>query len=433
MLKISGAVLAVIAATSVVAAPKAASKAAKPAAAPTVVELEFVQNLGADKGEQVAKLVERFNAANPQIKITLTQRDWADGKQPALMLLNEDDEDRLVASGRYKPLWDVMRIGGQPLKTFTPPKFVSPRPLDAKGRLAALPVAMSSPVLLYNKDALAKVGVDPANTPKTWREWQDVLGKLYTSGVACPYTTVEPAWIFVENVSTWHNQPFTVLSGKQEVLAANGLMQVKHLAMMSSWYKARYLHIFGRGDEAMAPFAQGACAVLTAPSDAYATLARQAKFDIGVANFPYHGDAYGAPQNTVADGSSLWFGAGKTTAEYKAAAKFVSFWLTPESQVEWQVDAGYLPLNTAGVLATTSKLLDDKLAAQQVAIAELTNKPTTIASLATIYGRRPGVRAILDEEIEAVWANKKPAKQALDDAVSRARAGDVGRAAAPRP
>ena len=32
------------------------------------------------------------------------------------------------------------------------------------------------------------------------------------------------------------------------------------------------------------------------------------------------------------------------------------------------------------------------------------------------------VRAIVEEELEAVWADKKPAKQALDDAVERGNA-----------
>jgi sn-glycerol 3-phosphate transport system substrate-binding protein len=37
-------------------------------------------------------------------------------------------------------------------------------------------------------------------------------------------------------------------------------------------------------------------------------------------------------------------------------ARFVDFWLT-ESQVEWQRNAGYLPLNRAGLLASESRLL----------------------------------------------------------------------------
>ncbi|MGC3963280.1 MAG: extracellular solute-binding protein [Rhodocyclaceae bacterium] len=426
-IKISCAVLAAALAACATAAPKQAAKpAAKQPAQPTVVELEFVQQLGADKGEQLAKLVERFNEANPNIKVTLSDRDWTEGKQPALILPTQEGEDRLISTKRYKPLWDVMRGAGLPLKTFPVLKMVTPTPVNSKGRLEALPVALSTPVLFYNKDALAKAGLDPNNVPKTWMDWQAAMGKIYASGNTCPFTTVQPAWILIENTSAWNNQPFVSMNGKQEALAANGLIQVKHLAMMSSWYKARYLQVFGRGDEALEPFAKGACAVLTAPSDDYPTLQRMASFDIGVAPFPFHGDAYGAPQNTVADGSSLWIGAGKTAAEYKAAAKFVNFWLTPETQVEWQVNAGYLPLNTAGALATGSKLLSDKLLAQQIAIEELTNKPVSIASTASTYGRRAGVRRILDEEIESVWANKKPAKQALDDAVNRARAGEDG-------
>ncbi|HEX5126034.1 MAG TPA: extracellular solute-binding protein [Rhodocyclaceae bacterium] len=391
-----------------------------------VTDLEFVHQLGADKGAQLAKLVERFNSKNPSIKITLSDRSWNDGKLPDLMLLDNDDEDLLIASHRYKPLWQVMKEAGEPLQTLAPPKMMAPTSLDEARRLVALPVGLSSPVMFYNKSVFEQAGINSSKPPKTWQDLQDVLGKLVQTGSACPFTTTQPEWIFIENVSTWNNQAYTSVS-KPEQLSINGLMQVKHLAMMSSWYKSNYLKLFGRGDEAQQKFVDGNCVVMTAPSAAYPTLVRQAKFDVGVASFPYHGDAYGAPQNTLADGPNLWVAAGEDTAAYKAIAKFVHFWLTPESQLEWQVDAGYLPLNEAGLIAVNhSQLLNGQLLAQQIAIDELTHKPVTATSGATAYMRRPGVRHIIDEEIETVWANKKPAKQALDDAVARVRGGQNG-------
>jgi sn-glycerol 3-phosphate transport system substrate-binding protein len=151
-------------------------------------------------------------------------------------------------------------------------------PLDSANRLVALPVALSTPVMFYNKDAFKEAGVDPKRRRKPGRRSR-ALGKLVASGQACPYTTAQPAWILVENMSAWHNEP-VVAEGKKASLAINGMLEVKHVAMLSSWVKARYLHLFGRDDEAIEHFAKGECAVLTAASGAWPTLQRQAGFDV---------------------------------------------------------------------------------------------------------------------------------------------------------
>jgi sn-glycerol 3-phosphate transport system substrate-binding protein len=231
-------------------------------------------------------------------------------------------------------------------------------------------------------------------------------------------------WIHVENVAAWHNEPFALAGAKGEgPLAINGLLEVKHLAMMVSWHKSRYLHVFGRGDQGDHKFAAGQCAVLTSDSSAFPQLAAVAKFDIGVATLPYHDDIRGAPQNTLADGPNLWVAAGRKPAEYAAAARFVAFLLTPEIQIEIQRRTGALPLNRAGVFAAAgSSLLANELPHIRVALQQLSYKPVTAASRRMRLADRPEVRDILAEELEALWADRKPAKEALDSAVSRSRA-----------
>ena len=391
------------------------------------VQVELVHQLGADKGEQLKRLVEKFNAQSKDGQIVVSDRYWADGAVPALTIVGEKDEERFLAGGsRYKPLWQVMKDAGEPLKTMTPPKMMVPSSVDATNRLVALPVALSAPVVYFNKDLFAKAGVSLTDVPKTYQDWLEKLGAIAQAGNRCPMTVSDPVSTLLENASVWNGQPYTV-GGKSEQLAANGLVQVKHIAMMTTWYKSGYLRYFGRADEAEQHFANGECAVLMGPSGSFPTLVRESKFNVGVGPYPYHADAYGAPQHTWADGPAMWVGSGKSKAEYKLVAKFVRFWLTPASQLDWQVNAGYLPLNTSGVVAAqASTMLKDELAAQRFAISELTNKPVTMASAATSFPHRFGVRRVLAEEIESVFADKKPAKQGLDDAVQRVRAGEDG-------
>lgn len=403
------------------AAAKPAAKPAKPAAAPAA-EIELVHTLAPEGEAQLTRLVERFNQGTDG-RIVLARREWDAGAMPAMMILDETAEERLLqGKPRYRALFEVMSAAGERLETLKPPAVMNPAPLNSAGKLLALPVGLSTPVMFYNRDAFRKVGLDAENAPKTWFELQEALGKLVDAGVSCPYTSSYPAWIHVENISAWHNVPVAGGTPKKEgPLAINGMVQVKHLSMMSSWYKSRYLHIFGHGREADARFASGECAVLTSASGSFPALARDAKFEVGVAPLPYHDDIPGAPQNTLADGPSLWIAAGRTPAEYKTIARFVSFLLTPESQVELQRHAGSLPLNRSGLLASSSDLLKSEMAHIRVAVATLTNKPATPASSASRYAHRADVRAIVGEELDALWGNRKPAKQVLDEAVARSR------------
>lgn len=407
------------------AKPAAAHDVAAPAAAGASAEIELVHTLGADKGEQLQKLVDRFNAKTTGPKIVIQDRPWNEGALPHLMILGERDQQAFLSGAtRYRPLHQVMKEAGIKMETLRAPAMMTPTPLDSANRLVALPVGLSTPVMFYNKQAFKEAGLDTENAPPTWQALQGALGKLVAAGQSCPYTTAQPAWILVENTSAWHNEPVIAESKKSTSLAINGMLEVKHVAMLSSWVKARYLHLFGRDDEAVEHFAKGECAVLTAASGAWPTLKRQAGFEVGVAALPYHEEYYGAPQNTLADGPALWVGAGKKAADYKTVAKFIDHWLSAESQVEWQRNAGYMPLNRAGLLASESRLLAADLLNIHIGVKQLTNKPVTAVSRPSRYPQRAAVRRIIEEELESVWEDRKPSKLALDTAVARSRALD---------
>lgn len=395
------------------------------AKAPAATEIVLAHQLGEAQGAELEKLVARFNATNPPLPVRVDAAPFDlqhhQGALPNLVILGEADEASwLDGKPRYVPLSVLMRQAGEKLETLKPPPMMSPDALDSHGRLAGLPVGLSTPVMFYNKAAFAKAGVDPNVPPRTWWDLQDVLGKLRDAGYACPYTTTRPAWVHIENLSAWHNEPVVTRQGRREVLSINGLVQVKHLAMMSSWVKSLYMRVYDSDDEALQHFAHGDCAVLTAGQQVAPALGRSASFDIGVSAMPYHDDVRGAPQNTLADGAVMWATAGKSRLENKAAAKFVSFLLTPQTQVEWQRELGYLPLNRAGLFAATgSGLLKDDLQAVRVAIAQLTNKPATKASSASSFTERRDVQAAMNDELKSLWSGAKPAKQVLDEAVAR--------------
>lgn len=402
-------------------AGSAAPAPAKTAA--TTGEIRLVHNLGVERDTALQSLVQRFNESSKGFKVTVQQAGFAEGETAHMLILEGEDSERFLAGKpRYKPLHAAMHEAGVPLRTLKPPPVLSRTAVDAKGQLRALPVGLSTPVMFVNRNALAKVGLNPDTPIPTWNALQQTLDKLVDAGSTCPYTVSQPARIMIENTSAWHNEATAAMHGKTRQPSFNNMLQVKHVALMASWHKARFMRIFDSEREAEDRFVSGECKVIAAPSSNWTAFRRKAGFDIGILPLPYHDDMYGSPQNTLADGAALWFAAGKKKAEYKAMAAFVDFWLQPSNQVAWQLESGYLPLNRAGFFAAQSDLLGEDLANVQVAVTQLTAKPATSESsaAAAIGGTR--VISIVDAALKDVWAERKPAKLALDDAVRSARA-----------
>ncbi len=390
---------------------------ALPAAAQAVTEVDFSHQLDSARAARLAQLVEQFNAQSKDYRIRLVQ-PAGDGAPAVLNLATPDNVlDFAARRASFRPLHQVMSAAKEKFdgKQFAPELRV--RVADAKGNLNALPLAMSTPVLYYNKSAFRQAGLDPEKPPRTWWEVQHAAGKLFDAGLRCPYTSSWPAWVHIDNTSVLNGGD---LAGpKGNTLAFNGLVQVKHIALLASWHKSFYFKYFGRRDEADRHFAAGECGMLTSGSSLASTLRESPALDVGIAPLPYYDDVYGAPKHALADGASLWIGEGKKPAEYKAAAKFVSFLVAPETQVEITKMGGYLPMTPVARAAANSKLLAADLDGLKVAYAQLKNEG---ASHPLRVSQIEPVRLIVEEELEAVWDGRKPAKEALDTAVARGNA-----------
>lgn len=380
--------------------------------------------LGGEAAAALVELAERFNAESKTDKVVLQHLSMVTDvhQLPHLALLDDDEMQRFFGGRpRTLALHKVLADGGEKID----PSRLLPVMLDVaddgRGRLRMLPLAYSVPVLFFNRDAFRKARLDPARPPATWWELQTTAGKLLEAGYACPYTTSNPAWVQLENLATQHSEPLANAErGGKARLALNGMVQVKHIALLSSWYKSSYFHYFGPGREADDKFASGACGMLTSDSALYARLGRVGVgFDVGVAELPHYDDVYGAaPGRVLPDGQALWALAGKKSAEYKPVARFVAFLLKPDSQKAWVAATGYLPL----VPGVVDAARPDYPEALRKVVRQLGERRMVTAARPKMFTGFDRVRAILNEELEAVWANRKPAKEALDTAVLRGNA-----------
>lgn len=387
-------------------------------------EVVLRHTLGGPALDQLASLVLRFNDEQKG-KARVVLEDLAGvadrHRLPHLALLDDEDVRLFFDSRpRFKPLFEVMKEGGQKFDA----KQLLPQVADAvddlRGRAQALPMAMVLPVLFYNKAAFAKAGLDPELPPKTWWEVQKAAGALFDAGYRCPLTSSRFARLHLENLSSQHSEPVVVRSGKGDRFAFNNMVQVKHLALLASWQKSYYFHYFGPGREGDAKFLSGECAMLTGESDLHAALRGMPDFPVGVAELPYYEDVFGVrPGNVLPDGAALWVLPGKSKDDYKVAARLVGFLMRPDVQRDWVRATGFLPMTAATLDALAQ-------AGVSTAVIEAARKRLSMPKLSDARTRsgfgRNRVREILGEEIEFVWKNAKPAKEALDNAMLRANA-----------
>lgn len=377
-------------------------------------ELTMAHQLEGQHERELEQLVSGFNASNQDVEVRLVKRS-PNGKPSVLNLATRAD----LAQYLNKPdaYVSVEKLLSDNKVRFNSKSIAEPlrNSVTVNNQVQALPVAFSTPLLFWNKELFKESGLDPNKPPRTWEEVQDFSSKLKAR---CSYTTSWPAWIHIDNVSSWAGAPTVTPDGK---LAFNTLIQVRHLARLTSWYKTEYFTSFGFNNEADAHFVNGECAMITTNSEVVAELQANKKFEFGVAPLPVIDDNTGAPFNTLASGAAIWVGQGHGKEDYKAAAKFLEYTLTPQTQLIIARQGGFLPLTPAAQAGAQSRLLRDDLKAQDMGLANVMKAGAPGAAVGWI-SFNPKLRQIVNEEMDLVFTGKKSAKSGLDNAVVRGQA-----------
>jgi sn-glycerol 3-phosphate transport system substrate-binding protein len=190
--------------------------------------------------------------------------------------------------------------------------------------------------------------------------------------------------------------------------------------MLADFAKKGWFTYSGKRNEAEARFFSGECAMITSSSGAQANIRKNAKFDFSVNFLPYNDAIKGAPQNSIIGGATLWVMSGKKPAEYKGVTKFFTYLSSTDVQANWHQSTGYVPITNAAFEATKKSGYYEKNPGTDTAIRQLGNKPPTANSKGLRFGNYVQGRDVIEEEMEAVFAGKKDAKAAMDEAVKRA-------------
>jgi sn-glycerol 3-phosphate transport system substrate-binding protein len=398
-------------------------------------EIQWWHSMQGALGERVNDIANGFNASQKEYKVVAVYKGqypvsmtaaiaaFRAGNAPHILQVFEvGTATMMAAKGAIVPVATVMKNAKEPFdpKAYLP--TVTGYYTDLKGNMLSFPFNSSTALFYINKDAFKKAGLEP-KAPKTWKELVATAEKLKASGQECVYTTAWPSWVHIENFSAWHNVPIGTkqngMGGFDTKFTINSPLHVRHVSMLGDMAKKGLFTYAGRTNQGDAKFSSGECAMFTGSASAQAGIKKAGKVDWSAHFLPYHDDVKGAPQNSIIGGASLWVMAGRKPAEYRGVAKFFSYLSRPEVQMEWHTGTGYVPITLAAYEMTRKSGYYDKEPGAETTIKQLTNKAPTANSKGLRFGNFVQGREVIEEEMEQVFAGKKTAKQALDDATNR--------------
>jgi len=420
--------LALTAAMLMVGAPRPAK------AAP--IEIQFWHSMGSQLGVYLNDIVDKFNASQSDYKIVAIYKGPYDqsmaagiaayraGDAPAILQVFEVGTATMMAAKQaIIPVWKVFKDAGVPFnESAFIPTIAGYYSQGNPPRLISMPFNSSTAVLYYNKDAFQKAGLDPNKPPKTWGEVATDAAKLKASGMPCGFTTGWQGWIQIEEFSAWHGLPIATenngFDGLNTKLVFNNPTVVKHIALLQKMAKDGTFTYVGRKDEPTPKFYSGDCGILMESSGSLGDIVKYSKFKFGEGMMPYDPTVKGAPQNAIIGGASLWVLNGKSPEVYKGVAKFFNFLKSPDIAGLWSAETGYLPI-TKFAYANLQLKGFYNATHPETPIQQMLLHPPLPWTRGLRLGNMPQIRTVVDEELENVWSQKKTAKQALDDAVSR--------------
>ena len=178
----------------------------------------------------------------------------------------------MAAKGAVYPVYQLMADAKEP---FDPKAYIGPvygYYSTTDGKLLSMPFNSSTPVLYWNKELLAKAGLDPNKPPTTWPELGEMAKKAVAAGAKCGFTPQWQTWTMIENYGAWHNLPYATkdngFGGTDIELKFNDAPRVKFIQMLADWSKDKTFVYGGREGKSTALFTAGDC-VFHIASSAY--------------------------------------------------------------------------------------------------------------------------------------------------------------------
>lgn len=336
--------------------------------------------MGGALGDTVNQIATDFNASQSEYKITPVFKGTYEealtagiaafraGEQPNVLQVFDAGAATVIgAKGATVPVQDLLADNGIDFDINDYIAGVRYFYADANGKMIGMPFNSSTPIMYYNVEALEKAGVTP---PKTWEEFETVTAPALKEAGFIPLAQSHLPWIFTENFFSRHNLPFATNDngyGDGETRILVNTPEIKsHFTAVKKWKDEGLFEWFGAGwNDNQKPFEEGKVAIWLGSSGSFGGLQKTATMPFSATMLPYWEAVTKEPKQTFIGGAALFAMAGKSAEENKATAEFFRYMSSPEVQLMWHKQTGYVPITEAAYeLAKTEGYYEEKPAAE---------------------------------------------------------------------
>lgn len=324
------------------------------------------------KVEEINRLIEKFEKENPNIKVEAQDFPREDFTQKVAAALNAGQGPDLinlyygwlpqyVENGYLQEIPESFKTTEEIDNYYTPMVQSS----KVNGKYYALPTAVRSLALFWNKELFEKAGLDPNNPPKTWEELIEYSkkitirkenGQLEQEGFAWE-ANGQGAHVFREILlRQWGVEEPISADGKTIQWNKNngGSEAFKYWLNMTKEHKIGEQNFL---ESYRTAFLAGKAGIMIDGSFNLASLKEEAGFEWGVGNIPLKEEG-----GVEANFGSFWthgIAAGVEGKKLEASLKFLEFITSEETQSEWVYNVGELP--AAASFANDEKLVNDEI------------------------------------------------------------------------
>jgi sn-glycerol 3-phosphate transport system substrate-binding protein len=370
----------------------------------------------ANAGKIEVKAVYQGNYADNLAKYTSAIRDKS---TPSIMVTNDITTGFLHDAGQTVPAQALADANPTDLSLgdLVP---AARNYYTVDGKLLAVPLNTSMPLLYVNDALLAKAGVDRSS-----------LGTL--AGVAAAARAVHASSPDVAGIvqpfDGWWFEQLTAAAGQLYCTPSNGRTadgatslsltnpaQRKAFATMASLYTDGVgLDTGADGNNALTAFVAGKAAMMFNSSGAIGGIS-EAGF-AGYTALPYPLSGPRAESGALIGGAAMWVGGpGHSAAEQVASWKVISYLASPKAQEPFSQASGYAPVNTKVNVSPIEKAFLAAHPSFAALLQQFADTPATPATSGCTSGAMTGIRAAVVTQMQSAFSGTVPLNKALDQA-----------------
>ena len=300
-----------------------------------------------------ADIVDEFNESQDKYEIkTTTQADYtetyeklqagiAGNNAPDLALLDVDKSRNLSAKNLIEDLSSYVEEDADFNADDFLPVFYN-QGLDENGKLFALPAYGTTQVLYYNVEAFKSAGIDPKSI-KTWQDLADAAKKMTSTDGS--FIGWEPMWGYANLVDASLSNGASLLSEDGKTCLINSKEWVDVWESFRTWIHDDKIMKVNSGGQGWEYWYTTIDDVLQNKAGGYTgSSGDQADLDFSIVQAmeqPGFNENASAP---TADALQLVMLQQSSDEEQQGAFEFMKYFTSAESQAQWSMSTGYIPV-----------------------------------------------------------------------------------------